>query len=132
MCDVDHFKQVNDTHGHLIGDAVLRWFAAKLQTAIRTCDWAARYGGEEFLILLPETNVSNAAAAAEHLRAQISGAPFESEGVSLTVTASFGVAGWKAAVPQGASLDALIARCDAGVYASKTAGRNKVSVEVMG
>jgi two-component system, cell cycle response regulator len=132
MCDVDHFKKINDTHGHLIGDAVLKWFVSSLQAGVRSVDWVARYGGEEFLIVLPETNVSNAAIAAEHLRAQVSRTPFESEGASFPVTASFGVAGWKSAVPKGAALDALIARCDAGVYASKAAGRNKVSVEDMG
>ncbi|MGH8176265.1 MAG: diguanylate cyclase [Steroidobacter sp.] len=131
MCDVDHFKKINDTHGHLIGDQVLNWFVARLQSAVRACDWVARYGGEEFLIVLPETNVANAAVAAEHLRAQIAVAPFESEGVSFPVTASFGASGWKASVPQGATLDALMARCDAGVYASKAAGRNRVTAEGM-
>jgi two-component system, cell cycle response regulator len=131
MCDVDHFKKINDTHGHLIGDAVLGWFVSHLQTGVRACDWVARYGGEEFVIVLPETNVSNAAIVAENLRAKISQAPFDSEGVSFPVTASFGVAGWKAAVPQGAALDALIAGCDVGVYASKAAGRNKVSIEAV-
>ena len=132
MCDVDHFKKINDAHGHLVGDAVLKWFATKLDTGVRSSDWVARYGGEEFLILLPETNVSKAAAKAELLRAEISRAPFELAGASFPVTASFGVAGWEAAVPQGSALDALIAACDAGVYASKAAGRNKVSVEAVG
>jgi diguanylate cyclase (GGDEF)-like protein len=131
MCDIDHFKRINDTHGHLVGDAVLKWFVSKLQACVRSTssDWVARYGGEEFLVVLPETNVSNAAIAAEHLRVEISSSPFESEGVSFPVTASFGAAGWKAAVPRGAALDVLIAACDVGVYASKAAGRNKVSIE---
>ena len=58
MCDVDHFKSINDTYGHQVGDEVLKWFVARLQKGVRACDWVARYGGEEFLIVLPETNVS--------------------------------------------------------------------------
>ena len=58
MCDVDHFKKINDTHGHLTGDEVLKWFATTLQSGVRTSDWIARYGGEEFVIVLPETNAS--------------------------------------------------------------------------
>lgn len=66
MCDVDHFKRLNDTQGHLIGDEVLKWFVAQVQDAVRNSDWVARYGGEEFVIVLPETNVKSAAVAAEH------------------------------------------------------------------
>ncbi|NLG75251.1 MAG: diguanylate cyclase [Xanthomonadaceae bacterium] len=129
MCDVDHFKKINDTYGHLVGDEVLKWFVQQLNDGVRACDWVARYGGEEFVIVLPETGVANAATAAEHLREQISKTPFESGGNRLTVTASFGVSGWSGNVPVGATLDALIAKCDAGVYASKAAGRNRVTVE---
>jgi diguanylate cyclase (GGDEF)-like protein len=130
MCDVDHFKNVNDTHGHLVGDDVLKWFVGQLQTGVRSCDWVARYGGEEFVIVLPETNVANAAVAAEHLRAQITAStcPVVS---GLTISASFGVSGWRDLVPQGATLDALIAKCDAGIYQSKAGGRNRVSIESM-
>ena len=127
MCDVDHFKKINDTHGHLTGDEVLKWFAASLQKGVRTSDWIARYGGEEFVIVLPETNVGNAATVAENLCRRISGTPFAAAGMELAVSASFGVSGWKDVVPKGASLDALMARCDAGVYASKANGRNRVT-----
>ena len=72
--------------------------------------------------MLPETNVGNAAVAAEHLREQIAAAPCPAGGTELPVTASFGVSGWKDVVPAGATLDALMAKCDAGVYASKAAG----------
>ena len=129
MCDVDHFKKINDTYGHLVGDEVLKWFVQQLNNGVRACDWVARYGGEEFVIVLPETGVANAATAAEHLREQISKTPFESAGNELPVTASFGVSGWSGNVPAGATLDALIAKCDAGIYASKAAGRNRVAVE---
>jgi two-component system, cell cycle response regulator len=131
MCDVDHFKRINDTQGHLVGDEVLRWFCAQLQQHVRASDWVARYGGEEFLIVLPETNVGNAAIAAEHLRSKLAAAPFPGVAGGLAVTASFGVAGWQNNVQQGATFDALVAHCDAGVYASKAAGRNCVTVRPM-
>ena len=129
MCDIDFFKKINDTHGHLIGDEVLKWFAQKLQRGVRTSDWVARYGGEEFVLLLPETNLEGAGIVGENLRAEIARAPFEWQGASFNVTASFGVSGWRAVVPVGATLDRLMARCDEGVYASKAAGRNRVTVE---
>ena len=131
MCDIDHFKMINDTHGHLTGDEVLKWFATCLQKGVRTSDWIARYGGEEFVIVLPETNVTNAATAAEHLRKHIAGTAFTAADLELPVSASFGVSGWQDQVPKTASLDALIARCDSGVYASKAGGRNRITLEAM-
>lgn len=131
MCDVDFFKKINDTYGHMIGDDVLKWFVQMLQKTVRTSDWVARYGGEEFVIVLPETNVEAAGIAAEHLRAQLNELRFEPAGACFSVTASFGVSGWKAAVPHGATLDALVGRCDEGVYASKASGRNRVTVDSM-
>jgi two-component system cell cycle response regulator len=131
MCDVDHFKKINDTHGHMAGDEVLKVVVSTLKGTIRTTDWVARYGGEEFVIVLPETNGINAAVAAEHLRKQLGAQPLDIEGLKLSVTASFGVVGWRDAVPTGATVDQLIARCDTGVYASKAAGRNRVTSEVI-
>lgn len=131
MCDVDYFKKINDTHGHHIGDEVLKWFVANLNKTVRGSDWVARYGGEEFVVVLPETNVASSAIAAEHLRAQVAAEPFCAGETSFAVTASFGASGWKAIVPGGSTLDALMAKCDAGVYASKAAGRNKVTTESM-
>jgi two-component system, cell cycle response regulator len=132
MCDVDFFKKVNDTHGHLVGDDVLKSFAQALQKASRSTDWVARYGGEEFVVVLPETPLSSARVAAEHIRAEVAASPLEmSSGGSLPITASFGVSGWQSAVPQGATVDSLMARCDEGVYASKAAGRNRVSATTM-
>jgi two-component system, cell cycle response regulator len=128
MCDVDHFKRINDSYGHLAGDDVLRWFVKHLHNGVRACDWVTRYGGEEFVIVLPETSVSNAGKAAEHLRQQVSLTPFQSDPAQFEVTASFGVSGWHTPVPQGATLDALMAKCDSGVYESKAAGRNRVTV----
>jgi len=131
MCDVDHFKKINDTHGHLVGDEVLKWFVAMLEKGIRTSDWVARYGGEEFVIVLPETDVDSAANAANHLREQIAASAFIMPGAHFPVTASFGVSGWRKEIPPAATLDALISKCDAGVYASKAGGRNQVTVEGM-
>lgn len=129
MCDVDFFKKINDTHGHLTGDEVLKWFGSTLKAGVRSSDWIARYGGEEFVIVLPETNVANAALAAEHLRKRIAEQPFKAAGQEFNVSASFGVSGWREKVPPGATLDSLMARCDAGVYASKAAGRNRITTE---
>lgn len=131
MCDVDYFKKINDTHGHLTGDEVLKWFVQHLQSGVRACDWVARYGGEEFLIVLPETSVANAQTAAEHLRHQVSKSPFVFGSDQLPVTASFGVAGWPGIVPPNSTLDALMGQADAGVYASKASGRNRVTVQTM-
>jgi two-component system, cell cycle response regulator len=134
MCDVDFFKQINDTHGHLTGDEVLKWFVSQLRLGVRGSDWIARYGGEEFVIVLPETNVTAAAAAAEHVRRQIAQRPFpfpDGSGASIAVTASFGASGWTGAVPASATLDALMAKCDAGVYSSKAGGRDRITVEKM-
>jgi two-component system cell cycle response regulator len=131
MCDVDHFKKINDSYGHHIGDEVLKWFVAKLTATLRTTDWVARYGGEEFVVVLPETNVVNGTVVAEHLRSQVAAEPFMSGSISFPVTASFGVSGWASVVPTGATLDALMMRCDSGVYASKANGRNRVTTEAL-
>jgi two-component system, cell cycle response regulator len=129
MCDVDHFKKVNDTHGHQAGDAVLKSVVNLLKRKIRTVDWIARYGGEEFVIVLPETSYTNAVKVAESLRDAVAQLSIEFEGKQLSVTASFGVTGWDADVPAEGSVDAMVARCDACVYDSKANGRNRVSAQ---
>lgn len=127
MCDVDHFKQLNDTYGHQAGDEVLKHVVALIRRKIRTLDWIARFGGEEFVIVLPETNFANALKVAETLRVAVADSACEFGGRELPVTASFGVSGWDESVPADATVDGLVARADECVYESKAAGRNRVS-----
>ncbi len=129
MCDVDHFKKINDVRGHAAGDEVLQQFAARAQKSIRTnSDWVSRYGGEEFLIVLPETPYDGALHVAEKLRALISATPFATRNGDVAVTASFGVA---STGPQGPDIslkvDALIRTADECLYHSKQGGRNRSS-----
>ncbi len=122
MADLDHFKAVNDAHGHLVGDAVLRIAAARLVSASRANDQVGRYGGEEFLFILPGTDIDGALHVAERVRARIARDTFHSGEVNLAITVSLGVA---EAVGHD-TVDALISRADAALYAAKTAGRNCV------
>ena len=128
LCDIDHFKRVNDTFGHLCGDMVLREFVKRLMSLIRSdMDWLARYGGEEFLLVLPETTFKNAGRLAERLRKQISKKVFKWEGEKITITASFGVTGLDKNMPgEDFSLDALIEMADQYLYQAKNTGRDKV------
>lgn len=126
MLDIDHFKKVNDTWGHLTGDTVLKRVAQVVFDSIRRIDVAARYGGEEFILFLPETGLSAAAEVAERIRSRISGLVFESNGSSFQITASFGVA--RLDLDPSASPVDSIDRADKALYASKMAGRNRVSV----
>jgi len=131
MCDLDHFKRVNDTHGHMVGDEVLRAAVRILLEGIRKTDWVARYGGEEFIIVLPETPLREAHALADQLRVKLEQAVFGSNGMTLPVTASFGVAGSEGQVAPGSSMDDLIAQCDESLYVSKTAGRNRTTSQLL-
>lgn len=128
LCDLDHFKKVNDTYGHLCGDMVLREFVECIMSLIRSdMDWLARYGGEEFLLILPETNFKNANRLAERLREQISKKPFKWEGEKISITASFGVTGFDKIGPgENFSTDDLIDMADQYLYQAKNKGRNKV------
>jgi len=125
MVDLDHFKDINDTHGHLVGDEALREVARLLQGAVRTVDLVGRYGGEEFVIVLPETNPEGAVAFAERLREKVAHHDFASEILpSLKITVSIGVAAFPA--PTIDSVDDLFARSDEALYRAKAAGRNLV------
>ena len=123
MVDIDHFKRVNDSHGHAAGDQVLRQIAALLAGAARASDTAGRLGGEEFGVLLPETPLAEAARFAERLRERISQLSIPHETVWLRLTCSFGVV---QANEQSTTLDALLGQADAALYRAKTEGRNRV------
>jgi len=126
MIDLDAFKQVNDTHGHPVGDAVLRHASAVFREQLRDTDVLARYGGEEFAALLPQTPSPGAARVAHRLRAALEHTPFSSPGApAFQVTASVGVS----VAPAGGvtTPEALIARADAALYQAKRAGRNQVA-----
>lgn len=124
MLDVDHFKHVNDTHGHQAGDEVLRALAARLREQIRPVDHAARYGGEEFVVILPETSNEGALDLAERLRMAVAGTVVPvAEGRTIPITISIGVATFPA---DAGSEAALIAAADAALYAAKQGGKNRV------
>ncbi len=126
MIDLDHFKRINDTFGHLVGDDVLRDVAALLTITIRTTDMVARYGGEEFLVLLPETDVAGAESFAERIRTAIELHDFggRADQPGLHLTTSVGVATFPAARIE--SVEDLFARADAALYRAKADGRNRV------
>jgi diguanylate cyclase (GGDEF)-like protein len=124
LIDLDFFKRINDTAGHLVGDEVLRQLAACIQEAVRTVDIVARYGGEEFVVILPETSPNGAMVFADRLRLGIETREFAvGEGV-IRLTVSIGVSTFPAA--NVASADDLFARADAAMYRAKQDGRNQV------
>lgn len=126
LCDFDHFKEVNDTHGHLAGDAVLREGAEVLRRCLRSTDLLGRYGGEEFLAVLPQVDLSAAKVAAERLRQGLETSPARLEtGELVRITASFGVACRDEVGPQEAG-DLLVSLADRRLYEAKAAGRNCV------
>lgn len=124
MIDLDHFKQVNDTYGHLNGDAVLAELASILSTSARESDVCARYGGEEFALILHETTEAGARTLAERIRAKVAAATFPG-GLKLTI--SIGVA----ATDDPALFTSLVERADQALYAAKQGGRNQVRVADM-
>ena len=129
LCDIDHFKRINDTHGHAAGDQVLSEFAGLLRTMAREgIDSVIRYGGEEFLLVLPQTELAGAQALAERIRhAFAEAATMTANGSPVSTTASFGVASVPARHPSPpATFEALIAAADEQLYAAKRGGRNGV------
>lgn len=124
MTDIDHFKNINDTHGHLAGDVVLRETALRLSSSLRAYDSVGRYGGEEFLIVAPSCSVAGGAELAERLRKSVCEAPVDSSGSAIAVTMSFGVA----ATCEIKQVNQLLHMADEALYAAKKAGRNKVEV----
>jgi diguanylate cyclase (GGDEF)-like protein len=128
IVDVDHFKQVNDRHGHSVGDIVLARVAQLLATNLRSGDLATRYGGEEFVLILPGSNAFGAKLAAERLRKVLEKSPIAVPGEPLTITASFGVAS-VCGPGCGRSGKELLERADAALYAAKRNGRNRVVMD---
>jgi len=129
ICDIDHFKAINDQYGHAAGDAVLTEFGERLTQGLRLGeDWVARIGGEEFAVVLPETGRFQALAIAERLRERVSQGPFTSATQPLSVTASFGFCSLKRAVTNIPGLkDSLLLAADGALYDSKRSGRNRVT-----
>ena len=128
LSDIDHFKKVNDTYGHLAGDHILKEFVKCFMETIRqTVDWVARYGGEEFLIVLPETDLKSATRLAERLRSNLSQRVIEIQGKQISITASFGITGFDPTTPdEKISQEALINEADKFMYQAKKEGRNRV------
>jgi diguanylate cyclase (GGDEF)-like protein len=124
ILDVDHFKKVNDTHGHEAGDAVLRMVASVLPRLVRTTDVAARIGGEEMCVLLPQTGAEGARELAERLRVSIGESRLPWQGKALQVTASFGVSVYRA----GSKVNAWFDQADRALYRAKSGGRNRVEI----
>ncbi|HZN96082.1 MAG TPA: GGDEF domain-containing protein [Myxococcales bacterium] len=124
LIDVDHFKQINDNHGHLAGDAVLKQLASTIKNRIRREDVFARYGGEEFALLLPEVDLKGGAAMAEKARKLVEAQKFEFDQQRIPVTISAGVAALAGTQREPAD---IIRAADAKLYESKSTGRNKVS-----
>lgn len=125
MLDIDHFKVVNDQHGHLVGDEVLRQVAQRAQARMRSADMLARFGGEEFLALLPDTTIEGAHAVAEDIRRAVGDLPMLVNGVSIPVTISIGV---HASLPTEGptAAESMIDRSDQALYQAKHQGRNRV------
>ena len=128
MGDIDHFKSINDTFGHQIGDEILKMFAKLLSSNVKGRDTVARFGGEEFAIILPETGLRDAKQLTEGIRSQL-----EAKKLALNnsgepigkITASFGVA----QLGEGDDADKLVQRADARLYEAKCAGRNRVAID---
>lgn len=126
MVDVDHFKKLNDTHGHLVGDVALQEVAQRIKKAVRPYDSVGRYGGEEFLAVAPGCRVEDAPALGERIRRQVSETPLVIGDRELDITVSIGVSTGR----PGAPATQLLRGADAALYAAKDAGRNRVEVKL--
>jgi len=124
LIDIDHFKQVNDSYGHLAGDAVLKVLASAIKARIRKEDVFARYGGEEFALLLPEVDLKGGAAMAEKARKLVEAQKFEFDNQRIPITISAGVAALTSTQREPAD---VVRAADAKLYEAKSTGRNKVS-----
>lgn len=125
MIDIDHFKNINDNHGHTVGDSVLKTIAGLLQKSIREVDILARIGGEEFAVILPQTGVEEASKLAERIRQCIEAAVIQHDALQIHVTASIGIA---ACMVEGDDLDRMLTKADDALYIAKKKGRNQVKI----
>jgi two-component system chemotaxis response regulator CheY len=126
LFDLDHFKAINDSHGHLVGDAALCHVATSIASQVRPYDWVGRWGGEEFLVVLPDAGTDEALLVAERIRAGVAAAPMAlatGEQVKLTISAGVACASGRGTI----TLDILFHEADAALYAAKAAGRNRVA-----
>jgi two-component system chemotaxis response regulator CheY len=124
IADIDHFKSINDRFGHIAGDRALRSVAKAIRSSIRVEDACGRWGGEEFLLLLPDTDLANAAVVAEKLRYAVSGLAIQWEGEPIAVTMSMGVGQFS----PGMTLDECLRGADLALYRAKEGGRNRVEL----
>jgi len=127
LADLDHFKQVNDTFGHEAGDNVLKKFSEILKSCMRGSDLCARLGGEEFLLILTHSNKDSALAVTERIRTKLADTPFNFGPSTVTVTASFGLAGFEG-TQEPSTFSKLQELADAALYSAKRAGRNRVEI----
>ncbi|MED5511601.1 MAG: GGDEF domain-containing protein, partial [Pseudomonadota bacterium] len=125
LADIDYFKQVNDNHGHEVGDGILELFSTFLTQSLRTSDDVYRFGGEEFVIVLPLCSVSDAAKIIENMITKLNTEPFEVGELSLLIRASFGLT-----VMREEQQKSVIARADAALYEAKGSGRNQLVVKI--
>jgi diguanylate cyclase (GGDEF)-like protein/PAS domain S-box-containing protein len=126
LIDIDHFKQINDTHGHATGDLALIAFTKTCQRHIREIDVFARFGGDEFVLLFPETNQEQAYEIVERIRLALTTKPVDLDGKQVTITLSCGIASLG---DEQSSFDALLNRADQALYRAKEAGRNRVVID---
>jgi diguanylate cyclase (GGDEF)-like protein len=127
MLDLDHFKRINDQHGHAVGDLALKHVAQLLQQAMRATDSLARFGGEEFIVLMPNAALSQAEPVAEELRRLLAGSPLMHDASDVTLSVSVGVAQWRDAEDDASR---LLSRADAALFQAKVQGRNRVVAAV--
>jgi diguanylate cyclase (GGDEF)-like protein len=128
MVDIDHFKNINDTYGHLAGDEVLCEVARRMRSSLRPYDTIGRFGGEEFLLVLPGCSLDAGVKLAERLCRLVCSVPAKARDKSVDVSISLGVA--FASQPVLGDLEALLASADAALYRAKEAGRNRVEVSL--
>ena len=126
MADIDFFKKINDSHGHLVGDAVLREVGDRLHSGLRSYDSVGRYGGEEFLVVVPGCDALNLKVTAERLRRRVADTPVETAAGPVSVTISLGLAATQTTASSLMGREALLHDADQALYAAKAAGRNRV------